>query len=105
MAFSFQYAFSKLITIFNYNHLRVTLGVWSRWGKWKECSLTCGGGRMTRIRQCQGPGLCTGNSVDGRDCNTKKCPGMHMLGNWLCAALSTISYRRVIVILRNRVDL
>ena len=51
---------------------------WSSWSGWTECSLSCGSGRQSRMRQCQITGAreldCTGLTVDIRECNTFSCP-------------------------------
>lgn len=53
---------------------------WSKWAEWTECDRACGGGKETRVRQCQRPGdafaacECPGISKDTRDCNLYPCP-------------------------------
>ncbi|XP_052265465.1 uncharacterized protein LOC127867973 isoform X1 [Dreissena polymorpha] len=55
-------------------------GVWSTWSAWSACTVTCGGGAVTRHRACNYPSgaphgqNCTGNVAEGRSCNTDICP-------------------------------
>ncbi|XP_069105029.1 uncharacterized protein [Argopecten irradians] len=55
-------------------------GEWGAWGSWSMCTLTCGGGKRSRSRQCDDPrpangGLpCSGDSGDLGDCNVNSCP-------------------------------
>uniref|UniRef100_A0A3Q0S1L9 Adhesion G protein-coupled receptor B N-terminal domain-containing protein n=1 Tax=Amphilophus citrinellus TaxID=61819 RepID=A0A3Q0S1L9_AMPCI len=58
----------------------VSLGGWSVWGQWAQCSSECGGGIQTRTRTCQSPPeesyLCEGVLEEGRPCNNSAvCPG------------------------------
>lgn len=54
-------------------------GIWSKWGDYSLCSLTCGGGVQTRSRMCTNPAPnkfgqnCTGNNVDEIMCNAQNC--------------------------------
>ena len=54
-------------------------GKWLEWSSWSECSLSCGGGNSTRMRQCIGPfnggKPCVGNVTENRLCNNQSCPG------------------------------
>ncbi|CAC5418366.1 Adhesion G protein-coupled receptor B2,Coadhesin,Thrombospondin-1,Adhesion G protein-coupled receptor B1,Mucin-like protein,Hemicentin-1,Adhesion G protein-coupled receptor B3,Thrombospondin-2 [Mytilus coruscus] len=60
-------------------------GNWSEWSKWKECSVTCGGGLKTRNRTCSNPEpqfggkYCTGNDTNISNCADNLCP---INGNW-----------------------
>ncbi|KAK3095360.1 hypothetical protein FSP39_013702 [Pinctada imbricata] len=55
-------------------------GVWTSWGTWDTCSVTCGGGIQSRSRSCTDPAPqhggqdCTGASDEVQDCNTHDCP-------------------------------
>ena len=59
---------------------------WTPWTPWTECSLTCGGGRRSRNRNCQLPGgqnpppglklICPGKDQETEVCNPNKCPGL-----------------------------
>lgn len=57
----------------------VSLGGWSVWGQWAQCSSECGGGIQTRTRTCQSPPeesyLCEGVVEEGRPCNSQPCTG------------------------------
>ncbi|XP_044164585.1 SCO-spondin-like isoform X4 [Acropora millepora] len=50
-------------------------GGWSEWSEWTDCSVTCGGGVMSRKRNCDNPAptaggrLCEGPSKDVKSCN------------------------------------
>ena len=47
---------------------------WSDWSSWSECTASCGGGRRTRRRSCQGGNTCVGRLTEYSDCNTESCP-------------------------------
>ncbi|WAR11678.1 ATS18-like protein [Mya arenaria] len=55
-------------------------GEWSTWSEWSECSRSCGGGVITRERECSRPlPQYGGKSCDGDDkvyklCNVQDCP-------------------------------
>ncbi|CAC5417849.1 Adhesion G protein-coupled receptor B2,Coadhesin,Thrombospondin-1,Mucin-like protein,Hemicentin-1,Adhesion G protein-coupled receptor B3,Thrombospondin-2 [Mytilus coruscus] len=55
-------------------------GAWGQWQSWGVCSVTCGGGRQSRMRVCDDPrpangGLhCSGSSSEYGYCNTQACP-------------------------------
>ncbi|XP_074625866.1 coadhesin-like [Acropora palmata] len=60
-------------------------GNWAEWGAWTKCSLTCGPGTQTRVRQCNNPAPayggknCDGPFRQSGVCIKKKCP---VDGNW-----------------------
>jgi len=55
-------------------------GGYTTWGEWSECSVICGGGQMTRERNCTNPepqyggADCVGSNSDTATCNTQNCP-------------------------------
>jgi len=59
--------------------------LWTPWGEWGACSVTCGGGGQRRYRTCETKNIqghhsgtvnhCTGSSYRKRRCNTQCCPG------------------------------
>ncbi|XP_046578196.1 uncharacterized protein LOC124285952 [Haliotis rubra] len=55
-------------------------GGWSLWSDWGECSVTCGGGVMTRNRKCNSPSPdpdgrpCAGSDTLSENCNAHECP-------------------------------
>ncbi|KAH3721030.1 hypothetical protein DPMN_063943, partial [Dreissena polymorpha] len=63
-------------------------GVWSTWSAWSACTVTCGGGTLTRQRACYYPSgvphghNCTGNVTEGRTCNTDICPVDGVWSTW-----------------------
>jgi len=58
-------------------------GVWSAWGAWSECSVTCAGGKQKRKRECTVPLYggqpCLGHNVELRPCASTPCP---VNGDW-----------------------
>ncbi|XP_022080242.1 SCO-spondin-like isoform X2 [Acanthaster planci] len=60
-------------------------GGWSGWGAWSECSVTCGGGSITRSRACDDPAPswggddCPGEAEETEVCSPDPCP---VDGNW-----------------------
>ena len=54
-----------------------TDGEWTLWDDWQTCSVTCGGGQMTRIRTCLGV-TCSGFGEDFQACNEQDCSGTYM---------------------------
>ncbi|KAL2085025.1 hypothetical protein ACEWY4_020543 [Coilia grayii] len=57
----------------------LTVGGWSGWSQWGECSSECGGGVQTRSRSCLSPAeeafFCDGVLEEGRPCNAQPCTG------------------------------
>ncbi|CAD7087041.1 unnamed protein product [Hermetia illucens] len=55
-------------------------GGWSKWGKYSDCSRTCGGGVQVSERTCSNPypenggAYCLGEEKRYKICNTKPCP-------------------------------
>ena len=53
------------------------------WSDWSDCSLECGGGKQSRVRNMTvekyGGRPCEGRPVDMRDCNTHFCPSEQQL--------------------------
>uniref|UniRef100_A0A8D0HFR7 Adhesion G protein-coupled receptor B2 n=1 Tax=Sphenodon punctatus TaxID=8508 RepID=A0A8D0HFR7_SPHPU len=59
-------------------------GLWEEWSPWSLCSVTCGRGSRTRMRQCVAPQhggkACEGPEVQTKPCNIAICP---VEGQWL----------------------
>ncbi|XP_076683108.1 A disintegrin and metalloproteinase with thrombospondin motifs 15 isoform X2 [Andrena cerasifolii] len=55
-------------------------GQWGEWGRYGECSRTCGGGIKKKYRECDSPPpqngghYCVGDRVKYRSCGTRECP-------------------------------
>ena len=54
---------------------------WSSWGKWSQCTKTCGNGtrlskRDIKIKEANGGEECRGNDSREESCNVHPCPGM-----------------------------
>ena len=71
------------------NTIFLTIGdVDGQWGEWQSsaCSKSCGGGTLTRNRECNRPAprgfgrVCIGNPEDTIDCNVEQCPDVD--GQW-----------------------
>ena len=73
-----------LMTIFS-RDIHVLLfpvdGNWTPWSAWTECDKKCGGGMMSRSRECAAPYPtpggrgCEGVLKERQECNVHKCPG------------------------------
>ena len=56
-------------------------GVWSDWSPYADCSVTCGAGSQTRIRECDSPepsnggSNCVGDSSETTACEESACLG------------------------------
>jgi len=61
-------------------------GKWLKWGEWKECSVSCGGGTRSRDRQCDGPFYggndCVGKATEEEACGEGNCPVDGVFGDW-----------------------
>ena len=57
--------------------------VWTSWGPWSECTVSCGGGTMKRTRLCvpssDGSTNCQGSSEKTSTCSMAGCPGNHQV--------------------------
>uniref|UniRef100_A0AAQ6AKF2 Thrombospondin 2b n=1 Tax=Amphiprion ocellaris TaxID=80972 RepID=A0AAQ6AKF2_AMPOC len=62
------------------NTLCPIAGGWTTWTEWSLCSDSCGGGLMSRQRECLNPAPqnggkpCAGDAVDYEACNKQPCP-------------------------------
>ena len=61
--------------------------MWTEWGEWTSCSLTCGGGQSRRFRQCVDSNtgeeaFCEGNDSEEKECNTDECPVYTIWAEW-----------------------
>lgn len=58
-------------------------GLWSAWGSWSKCSLSCGLGHTYRDRTCTDPApmnggkLCKGPGSEIQKCYGGPCKGMN----------------------------
>jgi len=78
--------------------------LWTQWGSWGRCSVSCGDGRherMRRIERKSDPGglPCWGSSLENGACNNGDCQAtdcrLSQWGEWSeCEALNTQRYRR-----------
>ena len=55
-------------------------GVWTNWSQWSLCSMSCGNGKKSRTRNCEGGTECDGidnpqSSFEEKTCNNGPCPG------------------------------
>jgi len=60
---------------------------WAQWSDWTPCSVTCGGGHRTRVREvATAPGdggvLCPGNNYAAETCNAEHCAMDCELSSW-----------------------
>lgn len=46
---------------------------WSNWTPFSECSVSCGGGSMSRTRSCRNGSDCPGDNTENQACNKQKC--------------------------------
>ena len=74
--------FHLLMDVVSYNLLLFTVdGEWSEWEEVTECSADCGGGIVTKWRNCSDPSPscggrhCQGDDITNASCNTHCCPG------------------------------
>ena len=63
-----------LCTVSLFSLVSTAEAVWGDWSAWSECTATCGGGRRTRRRSCEGGNTCVGRQTEYTDCNTDSCP-------------------------------
>ena len=50
-------------------------GVWESWGRWSDCTLTCGGGKRQRTRSCDvAEDACLGTAQQEELCSDVPCP-------------------------------
>ncbi|KAI6652842.1 Zinc metalloproteinase nas-14-like [Oopsacas minuta] len=49
------------------------VATWSEWSEYGSCSLTCGGGSMTRTRECSVENVCVGPTTQTIACATNPC--------------------------------
>ena len=71
----------------NYPSYSVAIaGNWGQWSYWGLCSVSCGGGRQYRNRNCDDPPPknggegCEGDDEEEKACNTKACGGVGSVG-------------------------
>ncbi|XP_013378635.1 SCO-spondin [Lingula anatina] len=63
-------------------------GGWGSWSTWSSCTVTCGGGVISRSRSCDSPPPqfggqnCSGSDVDTQECATNTCPSWSEWSAW-----------------------
>ena len=63
-------------------HVSLVDGVWSDWGAWHTCTVSCDGGTQERTRVCNfkkgSPhgANCQGETHESQACGTELCPGI-----------------------------
>ncbi|KAI3365153.1 hypothetical protein L3Q82_010244, partial [Scortum barcoo] len=74
-------------------------GGWTSWSEWSLCSKSCGGGLLSRQRECSNPAPqnggkpCAGDAVDYEACNKQPCPiDICLLSNPCFPGVECISY-------------
>ena len=55
------------------NNIIIVDGTWAEWGTWSSCPVTCGGGNLTRTRDCDMD--VSGDHVSGAHCSTDGSTG------------------------------
>ena len=70
---TFWYNFRLIYSIYNM-HIFGT-AKWSNWGRWEDCSVSCGSGTQKRSRECKGNGDCPKKdaSEDIKKCKLEPC--------------------------------
>ncbi|XP_052257629.1 SCO-spondin-like [Dreissena polymorpha] len=70
-------------------------GFWLAWQPWQDCTTTCGGGKRSRIRTCDGPHFggakCPENPNDTEICGTDPCPIPGLWQEWSIWSLCTVT--------------
>ena len=64
--------------------------VWTEWSDWTICSVTCGGGKRQKSRECvlpdgarsDEPLFCPGIDRVAENCNENKCPNLGPWSDW-----------------------
>ena len=68
-----EYCISKCITFI----ILQECPLWNDWSQWDDCSVTCGGGLITRRRDCAngeiGEEGCVGVSTESQVCANEVC--------------------------------
>ena len=73
--------FSNYINFISFPRFVLVNEVYSKWGSWYKCDVTCGGGRKWRYRTCPASSRRAGQKVacvyplrNSAACNSQPCP-------------------------------
>ena len=77
----YHYFFSNYINFISFPRFLLVNEVYSKWGRWYTCDVTCGGGRKWRYRTCPTSSRRAGQKVacvyplrNSAACNSQPCP-------------------------------
>ncbi|XP_076799785.1 uncharacterized protein LOC143444876 isoform X2 [Clavelina lepadiformis] len=56
--------------------------IYSGWGPWTDCTVTCGGGRQYRYRDCNNIVGCIGSHKEERRCGQQPCFNQNVWSTW-----------------------